>query len=96
MPSRASVGVRELRQRLSVYLRRAEGGETLEVTERGRPVAVLAPLPERERLLDRLVSDGLARRATRAPSSIRLPARPRKPLKMTASEALAQLRADER
>ena len=33
------VGVRELRQNLSVYLRRVGAGQTLEVTERGRPVA---------------------------------------------------------
>jgi len=40
-----SVGVRELRQNLSVYLRRVAAGEALEVTERGRPVAMLVPLP---------------------------------------------------
>ena len=39
------VGVRELRQRASELLRRVEAGETIEVTDRGRPVAVLAPLP---------------------------------------------------
>jgi prevent-host-death family protein len=38
------VGVRELRQNLSVYLRRVRRGETLEVTERGEPVALLQPL----------------------------------------------------
>jgi prevent-host-death family protein len=38
------VGVRELRQNLSVYLRRVRRGETLEVTERGQPVAVLRPI----------------------------------------------------
>jgi prevent-host-death family protein len=38
------VGVRELRQNLSVYLRRVRRGEALEVTERGRPVAVLQPI----------------------------------------------------
>jgi prevent-host-death family protein len=42
----ASVGVRELRQRASELLRRVEAGETIEVTDRGRPVAVLAPLPD--------------------------------------------------
>ncbi len=42
----ATVGVRELRQRASELLRRVEAGETFEVTDRGRPVAVLAPLPE--------------------------------------------------
>jgi len=45
MPS-SRVGVRELRQNLSKYLRRVLSGETLEVTEGGRPVAVLAPLRE--------------------------------------------------
>lgn len=41
------VGIRELRQNLSVYLRRVAEGETLEVTERGRPVARLAPSKSR-------------------------------------------------
>jgi prevent-host-death family protein len=40
------VGVRELRQNLSVYLRRVRRGEALLVTEHGRPVAALQPLPE--------------------------------------------------
>jgi prevent-host-death family protein len=40
-----TVGVRELRQRASELLRRVEAGETLEITDRGRPIAVLAPLP---------------------------------------------------
>ena len=38
------VGVRELRQNLSVYLRRVtDDGETFEVTDHGRPVALLSP-----------------------------------------------------
>jgi prevent-host-death family protein len=41
----ASVGIRELRQRASELLRRVEAGETIEVTDRGRPVAILAPMP---------------------------------------------------
>jgi prevent-host-death family protein len=57
----ARVGVRELRQNLSVYLRRIEAGETLEVTEHGRPVARLTPLPpQRMSALDRLVAEGRA------------------------------------
>jgi len=57
----ARVGIRELRQNLSVYLRRVEAGETLEVTEHGRPVARLAPLPpERMSVLDRLIAEGKA------------------------------------
>jgi prevent-host-death family protein len=42
----ASTGIRELRQRASELLRRVEAGETIEITDRGRPVAVLAPLPD--------------------------------------------------
>ena len=40
-----SVGVRELRQRASELLRMVERGETIEITDRGRPVAVLGPVP---------------------------------------------------
>ncbi len=40
------VGVRELRQRASELLRLVERGETIEITDRGRPVALLSPLPE--------------------------------------------------
>ncbi len=39
-----SIGVRELRQRASEYLRQVEAGRTLEITARGRPVALLVPL----------------------------------------------------
>ncbi len=38
------IGVRELRQNASVYLRRVSQGERLEITDRGRPVAMLVPV----------------------------------------------------
>ena len=44
------VGVRELKQRLSELLDRAEQGELIRVTERGRPKALLGPLPGKLRL----------------------------------------------
>lgn len=53
----AAVGIRELRQRASELLRRVERGETIEVTDRGRPVAILAPPPQ-GRALDRLRAVG--------------------------------------
>lgn len=40
------IGVRELKQRLSEMLERAAAGETIRVTDRGRPKAILGPLPE--------------------------------------------------
>ena len=42
----ASVGIRELRQRASELLRRVEDGESIEITDRGRPVAILGPIPD--------------------------------------------------
>lgn len=48
----ADVGIRELKQRLSEYLDRAERGEVLRVTNRGRPKAVLGPVPGRARIED--------------------------------------------
>jgi prevent-host-death family protein len=51
-----SVGVRELRQRASELLRRVEDGESIEITDRGRPVAVLGPLPADP--LQRLIAAG--------------------------------------
>jgi prevent-host-death family protein len=44
------VPVRELKAKLSAYLERAARGETIRVTERGRPKAILGPLPGRARL----------------------------------------------
>ena len=56
--STPQVGVRELRQNLSVYLDRVKEGERLEVTEHGRPVALLVPLPPDDDALDRMIADG--------------------------------------
>lgn len=56
-----AVGVRELRQNLSVYLLRVKAGETLHVTERGEEVALLTPKPSQElSVLDRLIAEGKA------------------------------------
>ena len=89
-----SVGVRELRQRASELLRLVEAGETIEVTDRGRPVAVLAPLPDRG-TLEQLRATG---DVTAAASSLDdLPEPLVTPDNLpTASEALGRLRRDER
>jgi prevent-host-death family protein len=71
------VGVRELRQNLSVYLRRVKRGETLEVTERGDTVAKLTPAREPQSVFERLVAEGKVRPATRRiqdlPPPVKLP-----------------------
>ena len=58
------VGVRELRQNLSVYLRRVKDGEELEVTERSRVVARLVPATEKPgSILDEWMARGWSRPA---------------------------------
>ena len=85
------VGVRELRQNLSKYLDRVASGERLEVTERGKPVAVLAPLSESSSALKRLVLSGRAR----PPAGDLLDlAPPKGPITTRGTDALREFRAD--
>jgi len=90
----ASAGVRELRQRASELLRRVASGETIEITDRGRPVALLSPLPEAGPL-ERLRAAGEIEAATadldNLPAPLRLEAGQEAP-----SAVLARLRRDER
>lgn len=87
------VGVRELRDRISSYLERARAGEQIEITDRGRPIAMLVPLPESRMILAELVAAGKVRPAERAwrPGARRMPVPPgaRPP-----SEHLRELRED--
>ena len=55
-----TVGVRELKNRLSHHLKRVRAGAHLVVTERGRPIATLGPVEEPVDLawLHRLVAAG--------------------------------------
>lgn len=74
-PSSPDVGVRELRQNLSVYLARVRRGETLTVTEHRRVVAVLAPAARGEDALAHLVAEGRAVPARRSPAQLPKPLR---------------------
>lgn len=89
---KGEVGIRELRQNLSVYLRRVKAGQTLDVRERGTRVAVLIPTKGRSTILERLIDAG---RATAAKGDLLDLGRPlgRRPSRR-ASRALARLRAE--
>ena len=87
-----SIGVRELRQRASSYLRRVEAGETIEITDRGRPVALLSPIPHPS-TLERLRASGDLAPATA--ENLPEPVEPR-PGSDAPSVILARLRDDER
>jgi prevent-host-death family protein len=86
-----TVGVAELRQNLSVYLRRVSRGERLIVTDRNRPVAELGPAPTTGRDLDRLIAEGRVSRPVRSglPGALELSGDPR-----ALSRALDDLRGD--
>jgi prevent-host-death family protein len=88
----ARVGVRELRQNLSVYLDRVKEGEALDVTERGQVVARLSPNRGNDSLYDQMVEDGRISRArgdlTALGSPLTAPGRP-------LSELLRELRDEE-
>ena len=89
-----SVGVRALRQRASELLRLVAQGETVEITDRGRPVALLTPLPGGSPL-DRLRAAGEIELATEDPDD--LPALfVLGPETESGSSALQRLRRDER
>lgn len=89
-----SIGVRELRQNLSVYLRRVKAGARLDVRERGQRVAVLAPARGLTTTLDALIASG---RATRPGGDVLDLGRPlgRRPSRR-ASRALSRLRDERR
>lgn len=86
-----SVGIAELRQNLSVYLRRVSRGERLVVTDRNRPVAELGPAPTTGPALDRLIAEGRVSRPARSalPGPLEMSGDPR-----ALSRALDEIRGD--
>lgn len=86
-----TVGVAELRQHLSRYLRRVERGERLLVTDRNRPVAELGPSATSGADLDRLVAEGRVSRPRRRamPEPLRLDGDPQ-----ALSRALDEVRGE--
>lgn len=69
----ASVGIRELKNRLTHYLRLTKQGEEVVVTERGQPIALIQPIGSAERPLSlearlaKLAARGLVTLPTRRP-----------------------------
>jgi prevent-host-death family protein len=88
------IGIRELRQYASRWVRRAAAGESFEVTDRGRPVARLVP-PASKSGIDRLREEGRIRPAEGDLLDLapRITPRPGTPLP---SEVLERLRSEER
>jgi prevent-host-death family protein len=86
-----TVGIAELRQNLTRYLRRVARGERLVVTDRNRPVAELGPPPTSGAALDRLIAEGRVSRPSRRglPPALELDGDPH-----ALSRALDEIRGD--
>ncbi|MEO8511737.1 MAG: type II toxin-antitoxin system prevent-host-death family antitoxin [Chloroflexota bacterium] len=65
------VGIRELKARLSEYIERAQAGEVIDVTSRGRRVAQIVPAPGSDNVERGLTEGWITRREERAPSPTR-------------------------
>lgn len=83
-----------MRQRASELLRQVQRGETIQITDRGRPVALLGPLPEGSPL-ERLREAGQVRSAEDELDDLPQPLEVQRGQE-TPSVILARLRRDER
>ena len=84
------IGIRELRQNASEWIRRAHAGERFEVTRRGQVMAVLGPPPVGGALAQLRDTGRLKRASVTSPLPSPVPTR------RPASDALAELRSEER
>lgn len=58
--AQTTVGIRELKARLSNYMRQVKAGATLVVTERGKPIGRIVPIkPSKEAKLQELIQAGV-------------------------------------
>ena len=88
------IGVRALRQEASAILRRVAAGERVEITDRGRPVALLVPISKTD-VLAQLAAEGRLTRARGDLLALGPPLRVRG-RRRSASEQLALAREHER
>lgn len=56
-----SVGIKELKEKLSGYVERVRRGEEIVVTDRGKEVALVIPISRERETVKGLVESGLAR-----------------------------------
>jgi len=66
-----TVGVRELKARLSEYLKLVRKGRRIVVTDRGREIATLAPVTGERRTLESLILAGKLRWSGKKPTGLK-------------------------
>ncbi|MFN2462287.1 MAG: type II toxin-antitoxin system Phd/YefM family antitoxin [Candidatus Dormibacteria bacterium] len=91
------VGVRMLKQETATLLRRVVGGESLEITDHGHPVARLVPILHSP--VEQMIAEGRIRPArsdlNETMRQLGLP-RAQEPGSPVLSDVLAEMRSDER
>lgn len=91
----ATVGIRELNQQTSQILDRVRAGETIEITDRGVPIAEIRPVGREQSALARLVAEGRLAQATIDPAVLHM--LPKEPLDgVNVADLLAADREQER
>jgi prevent-host-death family protein len=90
------IGIRELRQHASRYVAMAKAGKRVAVTDRGKLVAYLVPADKPTSVFEQLVAAGQVERATGNGFSDLLPVPPGPPGEGSLSDALQEMRDEER
>jgi len=89
----STVGIRALKQNASQVVGRAAAGEVVTITDRGRPVAQLVPLPGGQ--IAGLIASGQARRAKGSLAALGAPSDTSSEQPVL-SEVVAAMRGEER
>ena len=91
------IGIRELKNRLSEIVHRANQGEQITITNHGQPLCLLTPVQveeiKRPEFLERAIAEGRVRPATRTSMSQSTPITPRK-AGPTTTELITQSRRE--
>lgn len=66
------VGIRELKARLSEFIALVSAGETVTVTDRGKPRAMLVPIAGEDRVTQGVQEGWITRRSARKPGAARM------------------------
>lgn len=92
------VGIRELKEHASALIRQVAAGQTITVTDRGRPVARIVPLHDSEGWWDQMIEEGRIIPARRDLIQVleENPPAPLMPGERSPFDVLMELRADER
>ncbi len=86
------IGLREANQHFSRIVRAVRKGEEVLLTDRGRPIARVTPVPrlsEQEASIQRMIAEGLLR-----PAEKRGPMPPRKPIRIKGPPIVETIREE--